>query len=113
MAIVGPSGVGKSTIFKLIYRLYDPQEGDVNLDGHSLRTLKLAQFRSQIALVTQTSYLFNDSIINNILYGNNKADLTEVYKLADELGLHKLILSLNKGYDTQVIQHGDNLFSGG
>jgi ABC-type multidrug transport system fused ATPase/permease subunit len=73
VAIMGPSGIGKSTIFNLMFRLYDPKEGEVLLDGKNVKDLRLVDFRSQIGFVSQAPYLFNDSVLNNILYGNPNA----------------------------------------
>lgn len=79
---MGPSGIGKSTLFKLIFRLYDPESGQVFLDGKDVKTMKLNDFRKQICLVSQTPYLFNDTVMNNILYNTTKATPDDVKKLA-------------------------------
>ena len=72
------------------------------LDGKNIKDMRLEDFRSQICVVSQTPYLFNDSVINNIISNNKVVATEDVYELAHQLGLHQLILSLPKGYDTPV-----------
>ena len=71
VAVVGPSGAGKSTLLDLMPRFYDPQKGRITIDGHDIRTLSLASLRGLLGIVTQETYLFNDTIRHNIAYGLN------------------------------------------
>ena len=72
-ALVGPSGFGKTTIFNMIYRLFDPSKGNVSIDGQNLKDLQLKSLREKITIVPQNGLLFNDTIINNLRYGNPDA----------------------------------------
>jgi subfamily B ATP-binding cassette protein MsbA len=111
-ALVGASGAGKSTILSLILRLYDPTSGVVRLDGHDLRTLTQQSLREQIGLVTQDTFLFHDTIYNNILFGRLDAAREEVYAAAQAAFAHDFIMAQAKGYDTVVGDKG-MLLSGG
>jgi len=112
VAIVGPSGAGKSTIINLIPRLYDVVEGQVLLDGHDVRDLDLDWLRSNIALVTQDTYLFNDTIRANLLYANPEASEADMIKACSEAHIHDFIASLPQGYDTEVGNRGIKLSGG-
>ncbi len=111
-ALVGASGAGKSTILSLILRFYDPTAGVVRIDGHDLRTLKQQSLREQIGLVTQDTFLFHDTIYNNILFGRLDATREEVYAAAQMAYAHDFIIAQAKGYDTVVGDKG-MLLSGG
>ena len=100
-AIVGPSGVGKSTIADLILRRLDPDEGQVLLDGTDVRKLKLSDLRRHIAVVEQETFLWNASIEENIRYGRPEG-IHDVERAARLAGIHDFILSLPQGYLTQV-----------
>jgi len=112
LAIVGPSGAGKSTIINLIPRLYDAVEGQVLLDGHDVRDLDLNWLRSNIGLVTQDTYLFNDTIRNNLLYAAPEAAEADLIKACKEAHIHDFIASLPNGYDTEVGNRGIKLSGG-
>ena len=112
VAIVGPSGAGKSTIINLIPRLYDVVEGQVILDGHDVRDLDLEWLRSNIALVTQDTYLFNDTIRANLLYANPEASDADLVKACKDAHIHDFIASLPQGYDTEVGNRGIKLSGG-
>jgi len=112
IAIVGPSGAGKSTIVNLIPRLYDVVEGQVFLDGHDVRDLDLNWLRSNIGLVTQETYLFNDTIRNNLLYAAPDASEADMIKACKEAHIHDFIASLPQGYDTEVGNRGVKLSGG-
>jgi ATP-binding cassette subfamily B protein len=112
VAIVGPSGAGKSTIINLIPRLYDVVEGEVILDGYDVRDLDLDWLRSNIALVTQDTYLFNDTIRANLLYAAPDASEADLIKACKEAHIHDFIASLPQGYDTEVGNRGVKLSGG-
>src|SRR5213592_2479295 len=111
-ALVGASGAGKSTILSLILRLYDPTSGAVLIDGHDLRRLTQQSLRQQIGLVTQETFLFHDTIYNNILFGRLDATRDDVYRAAQMAYAHEFILAQPKKYDTIVGDKG-MLLSGG
>ena len=111
-ALVGASGAGKSTILSLILRLYDPTSGAVRIDGNDLRGLTQQSLRDQIGLVTQETFLFHDTIYNNILFGRLDATRDDVYRAAQMAYAHEFILAQPKKYDTIVGDKG-MLLSGG
>jgi subfamily B ATP-binding cassette protein MsbA len=111
-ALVGASGAGKSTILSLILRLYDPTSGTVRIDGNDLRGLTQQSLREQIGLVTQETFLFHDTIYNNILFGRLDATRDDVYRAAQMAYAHEFILAQPKKYDTLVGDKG-MLLSGG
>ena len=111
-AVVGPSGVGKSTIADLMLRLYDPQSGTVRLDGCDLCDIRLADVRSAVALVDQSPYLFNASIRENIAYARPEATLEQIVEAARAAAVHDFIAALPDGYDTQVGERGLTLSAG-
>ena len=92
-ALVGASGAGKSTILSLILRLYDPTSGSVMIDGHDLRTLTQKSLREQIGLVTQETFLFHDTIFNNIQFGRLDATKEEIYAAAQTAFAHDFIMA--------------------
>ncbi|MCO5563019.1 hypothetical protein L7F22_016655 [Adiantum nelumboides] len=112
VAIVGGSGSGKSTIISLIERFYDPQEGQVLLDGHNVRHLQLKWLRSQIGLVSQEPALFATTISENILFGMEEASFDDVIRAAKISGAHDFINQLPFKYDTQVGERGVQLSGG-
>jgi len=112
VALVGPSGGGKSTLLNLIPRFYDPTGGRVLIDGHDLREVSLTSLRGQIALVTQEPFLFDDSIRANIAYPRPSASQAEVEQAAQAAAAHDFILALPKGYDTSVGEAGARLSGG-
>ncbi|MGH9840022.1 MAG: ABC transporter ATP-binding protein [Blastocatellia bacterium] len=111
-AIVGPSGVGKSTIADLILRFFDPQAGVVRLDGRDLRDLRLGDLRQAVALVDQAPFLFNASIAENIAYARPEASREEIVAAARAAAIHDFIGELPAGYDTQVGERGMTLSAG-
>jgi subfamily B ATP-binding cassette protein MsbA len=111
-ALVGPSGAGKSTILSLILRLYDPTSGVIRIDGRDLRTLTQRSLREHVGLVTQDTFLFHDTIYNNILFGRPRATREEVYSAAETAYAHQFITKQPHGYDTVIGDKG-MLLSGG
>ncbi|MCA9988986.1 MAG: ABC transporter ATP-binding protein, partial [Anaerolineales bacterium] len=112
VALVGPSGAGKSTITYLLPRLYDPSEGTIRLDGHDLRDLQLRSLAENIGMVTQDTYLFYDTIRQNLIYARPDATQAEVEAAAKAANIHDLIVSLPDGYDTVVGERGYRLSGG-
>ncbi len=111
-ALVGPSGGGKSTIINLIMRLYDPNEGTVEIDGTNLRDVTFYSLREQISFVGQDTFLFDGSIRNNIAIGYDEADEEMIVKAAIAANAHDFIMELPQGYDTDVGENGANLSGG-
>lgn len=112
VAFVGPSGAGKTTISYLIPRLYDPTEGSVKIDDIDVRDIKLASLANLIGYVTQDSYLFHDSILSNLKYGNPDASREEVEAAAKAAFIHERIMEFPEGYDTMVGERGYRLSGG-
>ncbi|MGO9451347.1 MAG: ABC transporter ATP-binding protein [Candidatus Binataceae bacterium] len=112
VALVGMSGGGKSTIADLIPRFYDVQDGRVSVNGVDIRRIKIAALRGQIGLVTQSTFLFNDTIRANIAYGSADSDLERVKAAARLANAHDFIMRLPKRYDTVVGELGVRLSGG-
>ena len=112
VALVGPSGGGKTTICNLIPRFYDVVSGCVRIDGKDVRDLSLRELRSQIGVVQQDVYLFAGSIYDNILYGRPEATREEVIAAAKAAGAHDFIMNTPHGYDTEVGERGVKLSGG-
>ena len=112
VALVGPSGAGKTTLTYLIPRLYDPSSGRIRLDGHDLRDLALDSLSAQIGMVTQETYLFHDTILTNLLYARLDATQAEVEAAARAANIHDFIRELPDGYATVVGERGYRLSGG-
>lgn len=112
VALVGPSGAGKTTITYLLPRLYDPTSGRITLDGHDLRDLTLDTLARQIGMVTQETYLFNDTIRANLLYAKADATDAELEAACRAANIHEFIADLPDGYDTIVGNRGYRLSGG-
>lgn len=112
LALVGPTGAGKSTIAKLLLRFYDPTSGRVSLDAHDLRRLSLDDLRSNASMVPQEGFLFRGTIRDNIRFGRSDATDDEVEEICRLLGIHESILRMPKGYDTEVRERGAALSGG-
>ena len=112
VALVGPSGGGKSTLFNLIPRFYDVTAGAVRVDGHDVRALTQASLRNQIALVSQEPFLFDDTVLANIAYPRPEASRAEVEAAARAAAAHDFITALPQGYDTPVGEGGGRLSGG-
>lgn len=112
VALVGPSGGGKSTLMDLIPRFMDPQSGNVLIDGHNLKSVTLESLHNQMGVVNQESILFNDTIFNNIAFANPKATAEEVEAAAKIANAHEFIMKTEKGYDTNIGDKGSRLSGG-
>lgn len=112
VAVIGPSGSGKTTLVSMIPRLWDPSAGNVRLDGVDLRELDLAQLRSSIAIVTQETFLFHASVLENLRMARPEATMAEVESAARAALIHDVITALPEGYQTIVGERGYR-FSGG
>jgi ATP-binding cassette, subfamily B, bacterial MsbA len=111
-ALVGYSGAGKSTLIDLIFRFYEPTEGEICVDNYPLQELDLAAWRSRIAIVSQDVHIFNHSIRENITYGRFEATESEVIAAAKQAHAHEFICQLDRGYDTLVGDRGVKLSGG-
>ena len=112
VALVGPSGAGKTTMTYLIPRLYDPTEGVIRIDGHDLRDLALDSLSSAIGMVTQENYLFHDTIRTNLTYAKPDATQAEIEAAARAANIHQFITELPDGYDTVAGERGYRLSGG-
>lgn len=112
VALVGPSGAGKSTVLSLMLRLYDPQKGQILLDGRNLKDFTLDSLRKQMSIVLQDSVLFAVSIRDNITYGRLDATEEEIYSAARLANAHQFIMELPHGYDTVIGERGADLSGG-
>lgn len=112
VALVGETGVGKSTISKLIPRFYDANDGEILIDNNNVKDYDIYSLRSNIGHVQQDVYIFYGTIKDNILYGRPEADLDEVIEAAKKANIHDFILSLDDGYETMVGERGVKLSGG-
>jgi subfamily B ATP-binding cassette protein MsbA len=112
LAIVGSSGAGKSTLVHLIPRFFDVTSGAITIDGHDIRDVKLASLRAQIGIVTQETILFNDTVRNNIAYGQPDVPIDAVEEAAKAALAHDFIMRLPEGYDTIIGERGLRLSGG-
>ena len=112
IAIVGPSGAGKTTIANLLPRFYDPQAGSILVDGHDIRTITLQSLREQIGIVPQETILFNGTVYDNILYGRLDASEAEVIAAAQAANAHEFIEKLPDQYNTSIGERGATLSGG-
>lgn len=112
IGIVGKSGMGKSTILRLLLRFWDPTDGKVLLNGRDARTVRLSELRKRIAMLEQTTFLYNDTIAANIALGKPDAAREEIIEAARRAGIHRAIEALPDGYDTQMGEQGSCLSGG-
>ncbi|GIP32649.1 ABC transporter ATP-binding protein [Paenibacillus sp. J2TS4] len=112
IAIVGPTGAGKSTIVNMLMRFYDPTSGKVLIDGHDIKEVSLASLRSQIGIVLQDSFIFSGTIEENLRYGKKDATLEEIERAARSVRIDRLVEKFPNGYQTQVEERGSMLSVG-
>jgi ABC-type multidrug transport system fused ATPase/permease subunit len=112
VALVGATGAGKSTVARLLARFYDPQSGQVLLDGVDLRQLSERDLRRAVVMVTQENFLFSGSVADNIAFGRPGASRDEIEAAARAIGAHDFIAALPDGYDTDVRKRGGRLSAG-
>ena len=112
VAFVGMSGGGKTTLVNLILRFYDVTEGRILIDGHDIRDVTIESLRGQIGIVTQQTILFNDTVRNNIAYGDRTKSEADIIKAAKAAKAHNFIVSLPKGYDAIIGEQGAKLSGG-
>jgi subfamily B ATP-binding cassette protein MsbA len=112
VALVGPSGAGKSTLMNLLPRFFDVTGGAILLDGHDVRDLTLVSLRKQIGKVTQETVLFNDTVRNNIAYGQPDVPMARIEAAARAALAHEFILNMPEGYDTVIGERGTRLSGG-
>ena len=112
VALVGPSGAGKTTLAQLIPRFYDVTAGRILVDGVDIRQVKLSSLRAQIGIVTQDTILFNDTVFNNISYGQQGRTEAEVVEAATAALAHDFILAMPEGYQTMIGERGQRLSGG-
>ncbi len=112
LAIVGPTGAGKSTIVRLLSRFYEPQSGTITIDGHDVRNVTLKSLHNQMGVVLQEPFLFSGTIMENIRYGKLDATSEEIKNIAKLVGAHEFITSLSDGYETEVGERGMRLSVG-
>jgi ATP-binding cassette subfamily B protein len=112
VALVGPSGAGKTSVTYLLPRLYDPQAGSVRIDGHDVRDLKLASLSANIGMVTQEAILFHASVRENLRFAKPEATDDEIERAARAAHIHDTIVAMPNGYDTMVGERGYRLSGG-
>ncbi|ASZ10004.1 ABC transporter ATP-binding protein/permease [Chitinophaga pendula] len=112
IALVGKSGAGKSTMVDLLPRFYDVTAGAITIDGHDIRDLKTHDLRQQMGMVSQEAILFNDSVLNNIAFGQPNPDPEAVIRAAKIANAHEFIAQLENGYDTVIGERGSKLSGG-
>lgn len=112
LGIYGRSGSGKSTLLKLLMRFYDPQAGHIELNGQDLRQINTQSLRNNMAYITQQTYIFNESIYENIRMARREASDEEVIAASKKAAIHEFIMSLPQGYDTKVAELGSSLSDG-
>ncbi len=112
IALVGPTGAGKSTVVNLVSRFYDVTDGALLIDGHDVREVKLHSLRRQMSVMLQDSFMFSGTVYNNILYGRLDATREEVIEAAKAVYAHDFIMKLPKGYDTEITERGSTLSVG-
>jgi len=112
IALVGPTGAGKSTVVNLVSRFYDVKDGSIKIDGKDIREVELDSLRTQMGVMTQDNYIFSGTIRDNIMYGKLDATEEEMIAAAKAVHAHDFISQLEKGYDTELTARGGELSNG-
>lgn len=112
LALVGPTGAGKTTIAHLIPRFYDPQSGSITIDGNDVRDIRMSVLRQNISMVLQDVFLFNGSVRDNIRYSNPDATDEDIIRATKAANAHEFIMNMAEGYDTQIGERGVRLSGG-
>lgn len=112
VAVVGPTGSGKTTIMNLVNRFYDVDSGRITIDGTDIRKFTIASLRNSVGIVLQESVVFSGTVFENIAFGKQDATLAEVEAAAKKAQIHDYILSLPKGYETEISENGDTFSTG-
>ncbi len=112
IALVGPTGAGKTTIVNLISRFYDIEEGVITMDGYDLTKVSIESLRRQMGVMTQDNFIFHGTVRDNILYGKLDASEEEMIAAAKAVNAHDFIMKMEKGYDTELKEHGAGLSIG-
>ena len=112
IALVGPTGAGKTTIINLLSRFYDFQKGSITIDGKDIRTIKKEDLRRNLGIVLQDTFLFSDTVKENIRYGRLDASDEDIRRASELANAHQFIHRMNKGYDTEISEDGANLSQG-
>ncbi|WP_033164209.1 ABC transporter ATP-binding protein [Clostridium sp. KNHs205] len=112
IALVGPTGAGKTTVINLISRFYDIQEGNIYIDGNNIRNVSIESLRMQMGIMTQDNFLFSGTIKDNLKYGKLDATDEEIIAAAKSVNAHDFIIKMEKGYDTELKERGAGLSAG-
>lgn len=112
IALVGPTGAGKSTIVNLLSRFYDVQKGEVRIDGYDIKKVSVASLREQMGVMTQENFLFSGTVRDNIRYGKLNATDEEIEAAAKAVNAHEFIMKMEEGYDTKIKERGAGLSIG-
>jgi ATP-binding cassette subfamily B protein len=112
IALVGPTGAGKTTIVNLLSRFYDIQEGRILVDGHDLKKVTISSLRRQMGVMTQENFIFQGTVADNIRYGKMDATMDEIVAAAKSVHAHDFIMNMEKGYDTELRERGAGLSIG-
>ncbi len=112
IALVGPTGAGKTTIINLLARFYEPSSGEVRVDGRSLSDVSLPSYRSQLGIVLQDTLIFSGTIKDNLLFGKPEATMKEIERAAQAACIKNFIKNMPKGYDSEITERGTNLSAG-
>ena len=112
IALVGPTGAGKSTIVNLLSRFYDVQKGEVKIDGYDIKKVSIASLREQMGVMTQENFLFSGTVRDNIRYGKLDATDEEIEAAAKAVNAHEFIMKMEEGYDTKIKERGAGLSIG-